>query len=341
MYEGTSISIISFVLIVLFGMTIVLWLSVAPPEQNKKYIPKSPAKKEGFTHGKDFYVYNYLQKPIRIKSIKKVGGVNGKWENSAPEKFIERLESKSKRGFLIKDVVDYLGADNRLQIFVLENSTDGEEKEQFYAEYKFDIPDDTTVKNLHVGMITARWTGSDGDYSIDAPGLNAVQGLPFIKIHNLTDFPLALNENINISPGGTLRYTGRDHFGVRLGTVFEDANGIFQTYIFTVPATDVYYGVVSDIQQPLFGGFQLDPELNDDPGEPQWLLEEGRMGGPAKGHIPAGFLPIEGPHDLPPQNRWGEKIDPKNIQVSYPTYQSQVTSYPMPAKRNDPQDWVQ
>ena len=75
-----------------------------------------------------------------------------------------------------------------------------------------------------------------------------------------TDNTIRLNENMNISSNGTLRYSGRDAFGVRLGTVFEDQDHIFPDFIFTVPATDIYYGVTSDIEQPLFGGSQLSPE---------------------------------------------------------------------------------
>ena len=161
-------------------------------------------------------------------------------------------------------------------------------------------------------MVTSRWVGADADYNIGKPGLNAVQGLPWIKIHNRTQYPLSINNNINISPGGVLRYTGRDHFGVRLGTLFQDQDKIFKDFIFTIPATDVYYGVVSDIQQPLFGGWQMTPEFDDDPNEPQYLLEEGFMGGPAYPTMPYGLLYSEGP-EVPPQDRWGRNVSQFNL----------------------------
>ena len=176
---------------------------------------------------------------------------------------------------------------------------------------------------LHVGMITSRWVGADGESSI-SPGLNAVQGLPWIKIHNMTEYPISLNNNINISGGGVLRYSGRDAFGVRLGTIFEDQDGVFEDFIFTTPATDVYYGVVSDIQQSLFGGFQLFSELDDSAYEPQFLLENW-MGGPAYPKIPYGFLPTLG-KDVPPQNRWGQPATEFNIDHpvgSPPKFQNQ------------------
>ena len=177
--------------------------------------------------------------------------------------------------------------------------------ERLFSTYSFkNIPEGESINKLHIGMITSRWVGANSDFNIGKPGLNAVQGLPYIKIHNRTDYTITLNGAIRISPGGTLLFTGRDHFGVRLGTVFDDDNQIFPQFIFTVPATDVYYGIVSDIEQPLFGGFQIDEKFDEEPYEPQYLLEMGWMGGPAHGKIPYGYLPKEGP-PLPPENRWG------------------------------------
>jgi len=221
------------------------------------------------------------------------------------------IQPRKSYGLKMRTVERYLQGGSKFRVYTFDESQPGK-GEELYSEYQLEAPGGTTIKNLHVGMITSRWVGADGDYNIGSPGLNAVQGLPWIKIHNMTDRPLALNENINISPGGTLRYTGRDHFGVRLGTVFKDPDGIFPEFIFTVPATDVYYGVVSDIQQPLFGGFQLTAEFDDNPDEPQWLLEGGFMGGPAFGNVPYGYLPIEGP-EVPPQDRWGVPATPSEI----------------------------
>ena len=289
---------------------IVIWLAIYNPSKPKpnhhitsdKDLPDDPSK-EGFQQGNDFHIYNYLNKSIRLEllELQENGISTGK-----PITLSEKISPHSKQGFSMETIEKYLIKGNKLVIYTFVDGKPGL-GEDLYSTYEFEIPPDTTVKMLHVGMITARWMGADADYNIGKPGLNAVQGMPWIKIHNTTDFYIALNNNINISPGGTLRYTGRDHFGVRLGTVFKDQSGTFPDYIFTVPATDVYYGVVSDIQQPLFGGFQLTPDFNDDPTEPQYLLEEGWMGGPATSKIPAGLLPIEGPAVLP-QNRWGEVI---------------------------------
>jgi hypothetical protein len=255
--------------------------------------------RESFRHANDFYVYNYLLKPIRIEAVAKDGDKTVILE--------DRIPGKSKRGFRMATIEKYFTQNHSIRVFVHTKSDDGSDLLQPFGEYRFNTPEDTTIKALHVGMITSRWVGANSDYNIGKPGLNAVQGLPWIKIWNNTDFVLKLNNNINISPGGVLRYTGRDHFGVRLGTVFKDVDGVFPDFIWTIPATDVYYGITSDLQQSLFGGFQLTPVFHDDDMEPQYLLEEGWMYGEANGNIPFGYIPLEGP-PVAPQDRWGRKI---------------------------------
>lgn len=241
--------------------------------------------------GNDFYIYNYLNKPIRVESGK--GDV-----------IVAHIGARQSKGLKFSFISKYFLDDHKFNVYLL-NNVNGVEEKALFSEYKFDLPEGETIKHLHVGMVTARWVGATQD-STAIPGLNAVQGRPWIKIHNLTDRTLSLNNNIDISPNGVLRYSGRDHFGVRLGTVFKDQDGVFPTFIFDTPATDLYYGVTSDLQQPLFGGFQLDAFFKHSAEEPQFLLEKGWMGGPAHGNIPLGFLPIEGPA-VSPADRWGQK----------------------------------
>ena len=211
---------------------------------------------------------------------------------------MSEIDRRFKQGFLIK-------------VYTLNDKNE----KSLYSSSLLATPKGTMINELNIGMITSRWVGADSDYNIGKPGLNAVQGLPWIKIHNLTDQYLSLNENINISPNGILRYTGRDHFGVRLGTVFKDMSGTHPDFIFTVPATDVYYGVVSDVEQTLFGGFQLTPTFVHGGYEPQFLLEEGYLSGPADGNIPIGFLPIEG-KTIQSVDRWGQI--PTEFNMEYP-----------------------
>lgn len=318
MDEVSGVSII-LLLCVLIGVGFFVWYMQSTTSQKSETPTKTKKKtREGFELGDEFYIYNYLNHPIQIDVISPEGKVLSESENSdenpkvedlSPRKLLSKLKARQRKGFKLKEMISHLLVGNKLEVSVITKS--GEKK--VFGTYRMNVPENTAIKMLHIGMITSRWVGADSDYNIGKPGLNAVQGMPWIKIHNMTDYPLAINNNINISPGGTLRYTGRDHFGVRLGTVFKDQDGIFPDFIFTIPATDVYYGITSDIQQSLFGGFQLTPEFHADSDEPQFLLENGWMGGPATPKIPAGFLPIEGP-EVPPQNRWGESATAENLQ---------------------------
>lgn len=277
---------------------------ISPESSVEPKVEKDKKVKENFKLGEDFYIYNYLKKPIIIKSLSHM-----LQRNPPVPVVIATLDPQSKKSFDREEFNQYLTSGNKWAIYV---KMDEPQEDILLSEYEMNVPEDTTIKMLHIGMITSRWVGASSDFNTGKPGLNAVQGLPWIKIHNFTDFPLALNNNINISPGGVLRYSGRDNFGVRLGTVFKDQDGIFPDFIFTTPATDVYYGVTSDIQQSLFGGFQLTPEFHSDSFEPQYLLENGWQGGPAQPMIPYGFIPIEGKVDFH-LDRWGQPASEFNI----------------------------
>lgn len=224
---------------------------------------------------------NYLKKPVRITVVKP-------GRNNEEEVLIDRLGPGESAVRDAVSIYTLVSGNNRLNIYcLLGNSEDS--PRVLFSEYEFNLPPGTTIKALHIGMITSRWIGADAD-SAPATGFNAVQGRPWVKLHNLTSRELKINNNINISPLGVIRYSGRDHFGVRIGTLFEDMEGILPTFQFRQPATDIYFGVVSDIQQPEFGGWQIDTQFDDDPDEPHHLLENGWYGGPAQGNIDSGFV---------------------------------------------------
>lgn len=137
------------------------------------------------------------------------------------------------------------------------------------------------IKNLHVGMITTRFIGSTDGLRMSTTAANAIQGNAWLTIHNLTNLPICLNGHlgkdlaITVDPHSTYRYLGYLHQGVTLGTVFKDNDGIYPDFQYLQPHTDLYYGLTSDIRQPLYGCFQT--EFNDDCGYGQtlWPFEEG------------------------------------------------------------------
>jgi len=257
---------------------------------------------------KSFKIYNYLRKSIRIKNQEtQIAVVSPGRIMTIPDNI----------------VATHFTSGNIFKISIFDEY-DTTWNERTLMNYILDVPEGETIKALHVGMITGKWVGADEDYNIGKNGGVAVQGMPFVHFHNFTDYILRINENINISPNGVLKYTGRDHFGVRLGTVLKDQDEIFPNFIITTPITDLYIGVVSDLQQAKFGGFQLTPEFESDGKEPEFLLEKGWMGGGRDmSTIKYGYIPYEGP-DVPALDRWGEPIKERN--------------YAKPIER-DPQFW--
>ncbi len=111
------------------------------------------------------------------------------------------------------------------------------------------------ITELHVGQVTTRLSGGTSDDNF-VTSSNAVQGRPFIRIHNATKRPLRLNNNIYVKPNSMTRYTGRHHFGVPLGLVLADQDKRYRKIQLTKPITDIYYGIVSEKPQPLYGGWQ-------------------------------------------------------------------------------------
>jgi len=255
--------------------------------------------------GDFFYIHNHLNKKISIKS-----------SNFGDEPVLEILP-KSKEG--INKSVAYhmfLNRENSkrsgVRVYTLDHGITPlhPDVEHFFGEFQFKTPENTIIKELHIGMVTSKSIGSHIAEDV-TPGANAVQGRSRIYIHNLSPKYLRLNYNILIPPNDTLIYYGFDYFGVRLGTVFKDQDGIFDDFIYTIPATDIIYGVTSDFDNPKFGGFALDEKgLTDIPHEPQFLLEEGWMGGPAFSKVDPTFLPYDGVTILP-IDRWGRFIKNK------------------------------
>lgn len=98
-------------------------------------------------------------------------------------------------------------------------------------------------KALLVGQLVAENDESDGESNRQAGHSgHALQGRPFIKIHNLTNFELSFNENITIAPRTTLKYRGRHSIGVPLGLKLKNNEGLFEECMTKVPVTDIYFG---------------------------------------------------------------------------------------------------
>jgi hypothetical protein len=103
-------------------------------------------------------------------------------------------------------------------------------------------------EDLYIGNISSKIY--DFLYNQIRVNVNPSNGLPFLKIWNKTDKTLSLNGNICIRPQSYELYLGRDHFGVPMGLVLKDLDGLYPEFLLTQPISDLYYGDVS-YREPL------------------------------------------------------------------------------------------
>ena len=182
----------------------------------------------------DFKIFNYYPtKHIKLTS--------GKWSKIIAYGNVETVPAKKAAGLFAPG--------SFVEIFIsTEGAPDGY---VFLAKYQINKP----ISEIHVGQITTRFSGGTWDDQMVVAS-NAVQGRPYIRIHNPTMLPLRLNNNILVEPNSVFFYTGRHHFGVPLGLVLKDVDALYPRLQLTKPITDIYYGIVSDTPQPIYGGWQ-------------------------------------------------------------------------------------
>lgn len=107
------------------------------------------------------------------------------------------------------------------------------------------------IRAIRIGQITTRIVGNELEQGV--LGGSSMRTLTF---HNHTDLPLYLNEDIFVAPHDHLRYRGKWAYGVPMGIVLIDRTGVFPEFQVFRVSTDIYYGLVTDLEQPMFGGFQ-------------------------------------------------------------------------------------
>lgn len=240
-----------------------------------------------------FRFVNYLRRPVKIRvmldsqrfyDMKMDGGstvVPGLSEATVPFMTVARLFSNQRKFQILVDNVNSWDIYDELQI-----NLDG---------YNY------RMTELHIGMVTSRWVSADNDSTAVMPG--AIQGRPYVRIHNMTRRMLSLNGgSIKLQPAGILLYMGADHYGVKLGTVFRDDNSLLQNFSYDVPATDIYFGVTSHIEQGKYSGFQPSNYFREQAElDYNYSLELGYQDGPAPGLMNYAKVPLGIPVNLTPK----------------------------------------
>ncbi len=246
-------------------------------------IPKVVVK-EKYTNLSKFLIYNYFDNHVvDILVLQK---------NGPSEYLAKDILPKSTAGLSADRVEKYLAEGNTLQIYVksvngitTSEPTKLDSKQSLdaasikhFADYVINTDEDERIKALHIGMITTRFIGSTDGLRMSTTSNNAVGGNATLKIHNVTNMLLRLNDgDITIAPHSTFRYLGYLNQGVTLGTIFTDDDKLYADYQYLKPYSDLYYGVVSDLRQPLDGCWQLTYDDNCEFGQSLWPFEMGIM----------------------------------------------------------------
>lgn len=296
-----------------------VYIDYSKKEDDKVMASPKPPSSCGFRENysnisfepKEFLIHNHLLKNIRIYA-----------ENEKGKKVHISDIAYRANGNINMDIAKQAFINkNKIIVYTLEHGLTPVKPlvEHFFGEYAFKIPDGTMPKGFHIGMITSKSIGSHYDETVAPVG--AVGGRSVVYIHNNTNDTLKLNHNIIIPPNNKIKYHGEYFIGVALGTVFKDTSNrsIFPDFIYKVPATDIIYGVTSDVSFGNYAGFDYEEDgLLNIPHEPNFLLEEGFMGGPAIGSIDPDYIPLEGFPLSTPVDRWGRPITNKQEIKDWP-----------------------
>lgn len=221
----------------------------------------------------NFQMFNYFPKtPVKVEVVHSAETTLSRSDLAKP--LIASIAPLKTEGLTHAQVVKHLTPGTVLKFSIVK--PDG--TSQHYSDYVVNTRNNERIKNLHIGMITTRYIGHSTDaLRMSTTAGNAIGGNAWVIIHNTTAIPLILNDgDIKVEPHSTLRYLGYLNQGVTLGTYFKDATGLYPDFQYLQPQSDLYYGIISDLQQPLNGCLQFE-EFNDqcEYGNTLWPLAEG------------------------------------------------------------------
>ncbi len=265
--DGVSnLMVFGFTVVLIVGFILMIFF-VLPNNDGGTQHENHPAR-ENFDASlpADFLVFNYFPKnALKMEAV---------MPNGHSTVLIKRIEPLKTKSLTRSQVRKYLtpGSIFRFKI------TGSSGEDITISDYIVNNDTVRKLKNLHVGMITTRYIFNTSDgLELATTSANAGGGNAWLVIHNLTSVPLSFNNGeVKVAPHSTTRYLGYLNQGVTLGTYFKDDAGIYPDFQYLWPHNSLYYGVVSDLQQPLLGCMQYG-EFNDqcDYGQTLWPLQQG------------------------------------------------------------------
>jgi hypothetical protein len=181
-------------------------------------------------------------------------------------------DKKSIQPTSVSGIPRSIKAGTEIKVYIRKLGMPNEEKADWIPYTTLDVMKD--INDLHIGMVTMKYDMGAQPNQHAQTGL--VQGMTFVRIHNLTDQVLCLNYNITVNPHEHIYYRGENAQGVGLGLLLKDNNHFYPDVMLEMPATDIYYGVSSEIEQPMHGGiiYKGDVSWNHIWDEPDWASIE-------------------------------------------------------------------
>lgn len=246
----------NIITIIITTITILLVIYLTYPKNNNNNTHNIERVESIYLQeGNDFYIYNYYLKPIIVEVSLNTMPPNN--HNNTITKYIKYIPSKGKYGLRQSDVEKYFIRGTIIKVFLA--GVPPETKINYIAKGQINIPDDTAIKALHLGMNVG-----DEDIAIISDPVKSPLGgtsLPRLRIINTTPRTIRLTTGSDITddiiiPGGkSFMYFGRwGNEGLPLGTIFKDRDGILDDYRVMLPITDLYIGLISDIPLALYNG---------------------------------------------------------------------------------------
>lgn len=227
-------------------------------------------KVEKFTKGNDFYVYNYFTIPIDVKVVP-VG-------SDDEEVIVESVPSAERLGVKRYMVNKKIRAGSIIRAYESGRSI-------LLSESTLKIPANTTIKALHVGLISAH-----EDLGLAGTGMKSSMGTALSHVRLVNASPRCLSftigwDNVTIQPNTSLMYFGENTGGIHLGSVIRDVDKYMPDFTIDKPMTDIHFGFISDIQTPLYTGSKFGGDLDDTVEVVNHSLELHGVGGPHRGSL--------------------------------------------------------
>ena len=212
---------------------------------------RSEKKREGFTRGRDFYIYNYHKVPVDVRVQQ---------DDEREQPMISNVLAGGRLGVRWSSIASNLHNGTTINSYTRKP---GSTHDILIGTNHLRIPKGTTIKSLHVGMISAHQ-----DLSMAGEGTKSTLGtaLPRVRIVNVSPRCLTLlagSDSIQIQPYSSHLYYGENGRGIHLGTIIRDQDGFLPNYIIDRPITDIHMGITSDVQVPLYAGAKFGGDFDD------------------------------------------------------------------------------